>query len=80
MRKLWGWVLSSSKSDGTRRATNADEALAWFGGYFARVTANDFLMGRTPRSAEHAGWKADLDFLLTERGLKQVIEKTQDAA
>lgn len=80
LRKTWGWILSSKRMDGTRRATNAEEAIGWFKGYFQRAVANDFLMGRTARSPEHAGWKCDLDFLLTEKGMKQVIEKTQDAA
>jgi hypothetical protein len=80
MRKLWGWVLSSSKSDGTRRATDTESALAWIRGYFEHASRNDFLMGRTPRSAEHANWQCDIDFLMTEKGMKQVIEKTQEAA
>lgn len=80
LRKVWGWVLSSTKGDGQRRATTTDEALLWLRGYFGRASANDFLMGRTPRSAEHANWQCDLDFLLTDKGMKQVIEKTQDAA
>lgn len=80
MRKLWDWVLSSKKAGGAKRASNADEALKWFRDYFDRAAGNDFLMGRTPRSAEHANWRCDLDFLLTEKGMKQVIEKTQDAA
>lgn len=80
MRKVWGWVLSSTKSDGTRRATTAEEALRWLDGYFVRASQNDFLMGRTPRSAEHANWRCDLDFLLTDRGMKHVIEGTTEAA
>lgn len=80
LRKVWGWVLSSTKSDGTRRATTAEEALAWLGGYFDRASENDFLMGRTPRNPQHANWRCDLDYLLTERGMKQVIEKTVEAA
>lgn len=80
MRKLWGWVLSSRKSDGTRRATNADEALQWLRGYFEHAQHNDFLMGRTSRPTEHAGWQCDLDFLLTDKGMKQVIEKTVEQA
>ncbi len=80
LRKLWGWILSSSKPDGTRRATTAEEALAWFGTYFERATANDFLMGRGERSGTHAKWRCDLDFLLSERGMKHVIEKTEAAA
>lgn len=76
IRKFWGWVLTSKKPDGARRAETADQALAWLADYFGRVRDNDFLMGKTPKSGEHAGWKCDLDYLLTERGMKQVIEKT----
>ena len=80
LHKVWAWVLSSTKSDGNQRATTADEALAWLRGYFERAGENDFLMGRTSRSAEHANWQCDLDYLLTDRGMKQAIEKTRDAA
>lgn len=80
LRRVWGWILSSTKSDGTRRATTAEEAIEWLRGYFARASRNDFLMGRTGRSGEHANWRCDLDFLLTDRGMKQVIEKTEEAA
>ncbi len=80
MRKLWAWVLRSEKSDGTRRATSGEEALAWIAGYFRHASHSDFLMGRTPRAAEHAGWQCDFDFLLTDKGMKHVIEKTSEAA
>jgi hypothetical protein len=80
LQKTWHWVLTSLKPDNTRRAENADEALAWFRTYFERATENDFLMGRTPRSGEHANWRCDLDFLLTDRGMKHVIEKTLEPA
>ncbi|MBV8247437.1 MAG: hypothetical protein JO200_03210 [Comamonas sp.] len=80
VRKVWNWVLTSKKSDGMPRATTGDEAMTWLRGYFHRARENDFLMGRGYRSAEHAGWKCDFDFLLTERGMKHVIEKTQGAA
>lgn len=80
MRSVWGWVLSSRKSDGQPRAETAEQALAWISGYFGRAAQNDFVMGRTHRSAEHANWRADLDYLLSTSGMKQVIEKTQDAA
>lgn len=76
IRKVWEWVLTTKRADGSPRATNADEVLAWLREYFERARANDFLMGRTPRSGEHANWKCDLDFLLTDRGMKHVIEKT----
>jgi hypothetical protein len=47
--------------------------------YFERAQKNDFLMGRTPRSAEHTNWRCDLDFLLSDKGLVQVIEKTVES-
>lgn len=80
MRKLWGWVLSSSKSNGQRRASTAEEALEWIGNYFERATENDFLMGRIERGGAHKNWRCDIDFLLTSRGVKHVIEKTEAAA
>ena len=76
IRKTWEWVLTSKKPDSTPRATTAEEALDWFKSYFERANENDFLMGRTGRNGEHANWKCDLDFLLTEKGMKHVIEKT----
>lgn len=79
LRKAWVWVLTSCTAEGDRRATNPAEALDWFKRYFERARANDFLMGKTPRSGAHANWRCDLDFLLTDRGMKHVIEKTQES-
>ncbi len=79
LRKLWAWVLSSTKSSGERRATTAQHALAWIGDYFARASENDFLMGRGDRSGAHANWRCDIDFLLTDKGMRHVIEKTEVA-
>ncbi|MBF6632109.1 MAG: hypothetical protein ITG01_13315 [Comamonas sp.] len=78
--KTWKWVLSTAKTDGQPRATNAAEALEWLKQYFTIARGNDFLMGRTTRTGEHANWQCDLDFLLTDRGMKHVIEKTQKVA
>jgi uncharacterized protein YdaU (DUF1376 family) len=72
----WNWVLASRKTDGTRRAETGEQALKWLREFFDLASENDFLMGRTRRSAEHANWKCDLDYLLTDRALHQVIEKT----
>lgn len=80
LRKTWAWVLTSHKVGGDRRATNSAEALEWFKAYFERARENDFLMGKTPRSGAHANWRCDLDFLLTDKGMKHVIEKTQGHA
>lgn len=77
---FWRFVFTSRKSDGTPRATTAQEAMDWIRGYFERARDNDFLMGRGQKSGGHAGWQCDLDFLLTEKGKKQVIEKTRVAA
>lgn len=78
--RLWKFALTSKKADGSPRATNADEALAWVKAYFSRVRQNDFLMGNTPRTNGHASWQPDIDYLTTEKGMAQVIEKTQVAA
>ena len=80
MQGLWGFVLTSHKADGTRRAENAEQALEWIASYFGRTRDNDFLMGRTPRTGDHASWKCDIDFLMTSRGLKHVLEKTTTEA
>lgn len=80
LRKLWGWVLSTSKPNGDRRAATAEQALAWIGDYFARAADNDFLMGRGERTGTHANWRCDIDFLLTDKGMGHVIEKTEAAA
>lgn len=80
MRSLWGWVLSSRRDDGSRRAETAEEALAWVSAYFRRAASNDFVAGRTPPGRGHENWRADFDYLLTAGGLKQVVEKTPEAA
>jgi hypothetical protein len=77
---FWKFVLTSKRSDGQPRATNADEALIWVRGYFERAGLNDFLMGRGERGAGHANWVCDIDYLVSDRGRKQVIEKTQTEA
>lgn len=77
---FWRWILTSTRADGTRRAQTADQALTWARDYFLRARDNDFLMGRTGRQGEHSAWQCDIDFLLTERGKKHVIEKTKEPA
>lgn len=77
-REFWEWVMTSTKSDGERRAQTADQALTWISGYFDRAAGNDFLMGNRPGKG-HESWRADFDFLLTERGRTHVIERTVEA-
>lgn len=78
--KFWRWVMTSTKTDGTRRAETGEQTLSWICTYFERARENDFLMGRGSKAPGHEGWRCDLDFLLTDRGIKQVIEKTGGAA
>ena len=75
--KFWTWVFTDERKPGGVRAHTAEEALTWIREFFERARNNDFLMGRTPRAGVHANWKCDLDFLLTDRGMKHVIEKTE---
>lgn len=75
----WRWVLTSKKSDGTRRAETAEEALAWLRQFFEFARQNDFVMGRGYRDPKHSNWQADIEYLLSDRGLKQVVEKTGGA-
>lgn len=79
-KKFWQWVLTSTKPGGERRAQSLDDGLAWLRDYFLRARDNDFLMGRQSRAGPHENWQCDFDFLLTEKGLKQVIEKTRETA
>lgn len=76
--KSWAWVLTTTRSDHSRRATTAGEALGWFRDYFTRARSNDFLMGRGHKSPGHEGWECNLDFLLTDKGMAHVIEKTRE--
>lgn len=80
MRKRWGWVLSSRKPNGERRATNADEALAWFRDYFGRCAADSFVNGEAPRGKGHEGWEADISFVMRDDCLVKIAEKTGRAA
>lgn len=77
---FWQWVLTTSKPDGSPRATTAEEALSWARDYFVRARSNDFIMGRGSRSAEHANWRCSIEYLLSSRGMKKVIEETQEVA
>lgn len=80
LTRRWRWVLTSRLADGSRRAESAADALAWFRRFFDRARGSDFLMGRSARAAGHEGWQCDLDFLLGDKGLKTVVEKTEVTA
>lgn len=80
MQGFWRWVLTSRSMDGERRATTGGEAIDYVRRYFGQAAENDFILGRRSTSGEHAGWKADIDFLLAEKGRKHVLERTAEAA
>jgi len=80
LHKFWEWVFTAKRTDGQVRASTAEQAVEWIEAYFHRARDNDFLMGRLTQVGTHANWVCDLDFLLTEKGMKQVIEKTREAA
>ena len=80
IKRRWSWVMTSKKPDGAKRAHTAADGMAWFRAYFERARSSDFLMGRQARAASHEGWQCDLDFLLGDKGLKSVIEKTEGNA
>lgn len=74
------WVLTSKRTDGVRRAQTTNEAVDWIRSYFDRARDNDFLMGRGTKAPGHERWECDIDFLLSDKGKKFVIEKTREAA
>lgn len=76
LTKRWRWLFTSRRDDGSMRATTRQEALDWFREFFDRVRDSDWLMGRGARAKGHESWQCDLDFLLSDRGLLAVVEKT----
>ncbi|NKI96627.1 helix-turn-helix domain-containing protein [Rhizobacter sp. SG703] len=77
---FWGWVLTSKRSNGTRRAETPEEAIAFIRTYFERARSNDFIMNRGVRSGAHAKWRADLEYVIGDKGRVQVIERTEVTA
>lgn len=76
-RDFRNWVLTSTKSDGSRRATNDAEMLDWAREFFTRARSNDFIMGRGHRPPEHQNWRCSFEYLLSAKGMQKVIEQTQ---
>lgn len=77
---FWKWVLTSKRADNVRRAQTPEQALEWIEAYFKRARRNAFVMGETKPGQGHDGWRADFDYLISERGRVQVIEKTREAS
>jgi len=80
LRDFRDWVLHSKRPDGSPRATTDDEMLVWSRDYFERARLNDFIMGRGARSPEHKNWRCSIEFLLSSKGVKKVVEETAEIA
>ena len=78
LRDFWEWVMTTKRPDGTPRATNTEEALAWARDYFTRARNNGWIMGRTPPSPGHENWRCSIEYLLSSKGMKKVIEQTEE--
>ncbi|MFZ3209824.1 MAG: DUF1376 domain-containing protein [Geobacteraceae bacterium] len=80
IRDFWDWVMTTNRPGGEPRATNEQEALDWTRDYFTRARGNDFIMGRGPKSPGHENWRCPIEYLLSAKGMKKVIEETREAA
>ena len=73
MRTRWRWVLSAKKKSGDRYATNRDEAIAWFGRFFAHVAKSEFLSGTNGK------WTGcDLGWLMKADNFAKVVSGNYD--
>lgn len=70
----WRWCLTAKRADGRRYATNRDEALQWFGKFFAYVRRCPHLMGENTRS-----WTADLGWLVKADNFAKVQQGNYDS-
>ena len=73
LKARWRWVLTAKKRDGSRYASNHEEALSWFRRFFAYVAESDFLTGRDGK------WTAcDLGWLCNESNFAKVLQGNYD--
>ena len=69
MRQRWKWVMTATREDGQRYATNELEGLDWFGRYFDRVADSDFLTGR-----DDAWPNCSLSWLMKRANFAKVVQ------
>lgn len=74
LKARWRWCLTAKRGDGRRYATNRDEALHWFGKFFAYVRRCPHLMGDNTRS-----WTADLGWLVKADNFAKVQQGNYDS-
>lgn len=77
IKARWNWLFTSKKQNKEPRALNAEQALDWFREFFLCAKEDDFLMGRTTRRAGFETWTCSIDYLLEDRCLTKILEKTQ---
>ena len=69
LKARWRWVLTAKRRDGARYAASREEALRWFGRFFAYVAESDFLTGRDGK------WTScDLAWLCNEANFAKVLQ------
>jgi len=54
--------------------TTVEEGVAWFRRFFEAVSENDWAMGRSGRGTGHESWECNIDYLLTAKGFRRIIE------
>jgi DNA-binding Lrp family transcriptional regulator len=77
LRDFREWVMTTKRPDGTPRATNEAELLAWTRAFLERARASDFIMGRGHKPPEHKNWRCTIEYLLSARGIQKVTEQTE---
>lgn len=64
------WVSTAAE----KGWSTVDEGLDWFRRFFLAVSENDWAMGRSGRGKGHENWECDIDYLLTPKGFRRIIE------
>lgn len=77
IKARWNWLFTTKKQNKEPRALNAEQALDWFREFFLCAKEDDFLMGRTQRRSGYETWTCSIDYLLEDRCLTKILEKTQ---
>ena len=67
-------VLSKPRKRALTACLKAVGGIEGWQDLLAKVTASDFLMGRTARSGEHANWRFDFDFLVQPKRYIKIME------
>ena len=69
IKSRWLEMLKSKRPDGTRRYTDIESGIAWWGLFFKIAGTNSFWMGENNR-----GWTANFDWLMKNNW--KVVEHT----